>query len=257
MATQADVSYGSHLTPTIRGVDVTRLVDQIDAALRAKGTPGRAVHEKAYLKSELEHYGTSVPAIRSVAQDVASQHPELSHDDLVGLVEALWVAPVHERRMVAVELLETYHTLLGGQDVVLLERLLRESRTWAIVDPLAASVIGGLAERHPELGVVLDRWATDQDFWLRRAALLALLGPLGRGQGEFERFSGYADAMLEDKEFFVRKATGWVLRETAKKRPDLVYTWLLPRARRASGVTIREAIKPLSEQQRSAVLMAR
>ena len=84
MATQADVSYGSHLTPTIRGVDVTRLVDQIDAALRAKGTPGRAVHEKADLKSELEHYGTSVPAIRSVAQDVASQHPELSHDDLVG-----------------------------------------------------------------------------------------------------------------------------------------------------------------------------
>jgi hypothetical protein len=90
-----------------------------------------------------------------------------------------------------------------------------------------------------------------------RAALLALPGPLRRGEGDFARFTRYADAMLEDKEFFVRKAIGWVLRETARKRPGLVCTWLLPRAARASGVTIREAIKPLSEQQRAAVLAAR
>jgi 3-methyladenine DNA glycosylase AlkD len=34
--------------------------------------------------------------------------------------------------------------------------------------------------------------------------------------------------MLDDKEFFVHKAIGWVLRDTAGKRPDLVYAWLLP-----------------------------
>ena len=75
--------------------------------------------------------------------------------------------------------------------------------------------------------------------------------------GDFERFSRYADAMLEEKEFFIRKAIGWVLRETAKKRPQMVYEWVLPRARRASGVTWREAIKPLSERQRAAILAAR
>ncbi|HEY5013186.1 MAG TPA: DNA alkylation repair protein [Acidimicrobiia bacterium] len=104
---------------------------------------------------------------------------------------------------------------------------------------------------------MLDRWAVDDDFWIRRSALLALLGPLRGGTGDFDRFSRYADAMLEEKEFFVRKAIGWVLRETAKKRPELVYHWLLPRAARASGVTVREAVKPLSEQQRNAVLAAR
>jgi 3-methyladenine DNA glycosylase AlkD len=234
-----------------------RLVDQIDAALRARGAPGRAEHERAYLKSELTHYGTSVPAIRSVAKAVASQHPGLGHDDLVMLVDALWAASVHERRMAAVELLGIYHDRLRGEDMILLERLLRGSGTWALVDPLAASVIGPLAERHPEVGVVLDRWARDQDFWIRRAALLALLAGLRRGEGDFERLSRYADAMLDDKEFFVRKAIGWVLRETAKKQPNLVYTWLLPRATRVSGVTIREAIKPLPEQQRTAVLAAR
>ena len=206
-----------------------RLVDQIDTALRTRGEPGRAVHEKSYLKSALEHYGTSVPAIRSVAKAVASQHPGLGHDDLVMPVAALWAGPVHERRLAAVELLAIYHDRLRDEDMVLLERLLRESGTWALVDPLAASVIGPLAERRPEVGVMLDRWAGDQDFWIRRAALLALLGALRRGDGDFERFARYADAMLDDKEFFIRKAIGWVLRETAKKRPGLVYTWLLPR----------------------------
>lgn len=232
-------------------------MDQIDTALRARGAAGRAEQQKAYLKSQLEHYGTSVPAVRSVAKGVASQHPELSRDNLLLLVDALWAAPVHERRMAAAELLDIYHDRLRGEDAVLLERLLRESHTWALVDPIAAYVVGRLAERQPELGVVLDRWARDHDFWIRRAALLALLVPLRRGDGDFERFARYADGMLDDKEFFVRKAIGWVLRDTARKQPNLVYKWLVPRAARASGVTIREAVKPLSDTQRTAVLSAR
>ena len=86
---------------------------------------------------------------------------------------------------------------------------------------------------------------------------MALLGGLRRGEGDFERFSRYADSMLEEKEFFVRKAIGWVLRETGKKRPDMVYDWVLRRAGRVSGVTLREAVKPLSQQQRTEVLAAR
>jgi 3-methyladenine DNA glycosylase AlkD len=114
-----------------------------------------------------------------------------------------------------------------------------------------------LAERYPELGTVLDRWAGDPDFWLRRSAMLALLIPLRQGRGDFERFGRYADAMLDEREFFIRKAIGWVLRDTARRRPDLVYEWLLPRAARASGVSIREAVKPLSAAQRASILAAR
>ena len=141
--------------------------------------------------------------------------------------------------------------------MVLLERLLRESRTWALVDGLAASVGGPLVERAPGAAAVLDRWAVDDDFWIRRAALLASLESLRRGEGDFERFGKYADAMLDEKEFFIRKAIGWVLRDTARKRPDMVFGWLLPRATRASGVTLREACKPLSAEQRVAIEAAR
>ena len=237
-------------------MDVTQLVRVIDTELRAQGTSDRAQHEKRYLRSDLDHYGTSVPAIRAVAKAVAARCPIPTHDEIIALVSALWASNVHDCRMVTVELLDIYGEQLQPRDTATIERLLRESRTWALVDGLSASVMGHLVERFPELGSVLDRWAVDDDFWIRRAALLALLVALRRGEGDFERFGRYADAMLEEREFFIRKAIGWVLRDTARKRPDLVYRWLLPRAPRASGVTIREAVKPLSEGQRAAVLAA-
>ena len=51
--------------------------------------------------------------------------------------------------------------------------------------------------------------------------------------------------MLDETEFFIRKAIGWVLRETSKTRPDEVYRWIVPRTHRASGVTMRETVKYL------------
>jgi 3-methyladenine DNA glycosylase AlkD len=167
---------------------------------------------------------------------------------------ALWARPLYECRQAAVILLERRVRLLDGADVGMIEGLLRTSRTWALVDGLAANVAGDLVERFPELGAVLDRWAGDEDFWIRRSALLALLRPLRRGEGDFARFAGYADAMLADREFFIRKAIGWVLRDTARRRPDLVAAWLAPRVHRASGVTVREAVKPLAPGVRGQLL---
>jgi 3-methyladenine DNA glycosylase AlkD len=190
----------------------------LSAELRAAGTPARAISEKAYLKSALEHYGAAVPAVRSIAKAFVRAHPDLDHDHLMALATALWATPVHENRMVAVELLTLRPDLLGSGDIDLLEQFLRHARTWAFVDPLSGAVVGHLVEADPALGSVLDRWAVDPDFWIRRSALLALLGPLQRGAGDFERFGRYADAMLGEREFFIRKAIGWVLRETGKPR---------------------------------------
>ncbi|HPU40200.1 MAG TPA: DNA alkylation repair protein [Microthrixaceae bacterium] len=232
-------------------------MSEIDAGLTAAADPSRAERERSYLKSTLGHLGCSVPAIRSVAVSFRRGHPELSHSELVSLVEELWSHPVHEHRMACVELLAQFQTLLSADDMMLLERLLREARTWAIVDGLSTSVVGRVVERDGDAADVLDRWSTDDDCWIRRASLLALLVPLRRGAGDFDRFGRYADCMLDEQEFFIRKAIGWVLRDTAKKRPDLVLEWLLPRCARASGVTIREAIKPLTEAQRQSILDAR
>jgi 3-methyladenine DNA glycosylase AlkD len=229
----------------------------IEASLRGLGTPQRAASEKAYLKSDLEFTGTPVPAIRATVRAWLRCRPDLTHGELIAVTEALWARPVHECRTAAIELLDASARLLRADDAALIERMLRTARTWALVDGLASNVMGTLTERHPELTADLDRWAGDDDFWIRRSAMLALLVPLRRGEGDFARFARYADGMLEEKEFFIRKAIGWILRDTAKRRPELVADWLEPRAHRASGVTMREAVKPLPPEVAARLLAAR
>jgi 3-methyladenine DNA glycosylase AlkD len=214
------------------------------------------VSEQAYLKIDLEFTGTAVPAARVIVRSWRRNHPDLTHDLLTEVAAALWDRPVFDCRMAALLLLADQRALLTAADVPLLERLLRDSGTWALVDSLAADVMGSLVERYPELAGTLDRWSSDPDFWLRRSAMLALLVPLRRGEGDFERFARYADQLLDEREFFIRKAIGWVLRETAKRRPELVAAWLAPRIHRASGVTVREAVKPLPPAQREELLAA-
>jgi hypothetical protein len=100
--------------------EVRAVIDDLVVRLRSEASPERAVHEKAYLKSELEFLGASVPAIRRAAVALRRERPALSP---------------------------------------LLERLVRESRTWALVDGLAASVTGSLVERVPDaMHPRLARW---------------------------------------------------------------------------------------------------
>jgi 3-methyladenine DNA glycosylase AlkD len=223
----------------------TDLADLLTDELRAVGNPDRAAQEKAYLKSDLEFFGESVWEVRRVAKAFVSGARPLAHDDLVALVEALWAEPVFERRMGSVVLLEFHRRLLTAADLPMIERLLRQSLTWALVDALATDVVGGILKRAPaEVAPVLDRWSTDPDFWIRRASLLAELHPLREGV-DLGPFLRRADAMLDEKEFFIRKAIGWVLREVGKRRPAEVVAWVAPRTHRASGVTMREAVKYL------------
>ena len=224
-------------------IDTAGVAAEIESALRTAGTAERAEGEKAYLKSDLTFLGTTVWQIRG-AVEAATRGRSLDHDQLVKLVELLWSEPIHERRMAAVMLLELHPKLLSAADLPFVERLIRESLTWAYVDALAANVAGSLLAVDPGVEATLDRWATDPDFWVRRSSLLAELLPL-RGGADLGPFLRRADAMLDEKEFFIRKAIGWVLREVSKRRSAEVADWLAPRTHRASGVTMREAVRYL------------
>jgi hypothetical protein len=94
-------------------VDAGRAADELEGRLRALGTAERAEHERRYLKSELEHLGATVWQIRREVKAFAKEREDLSHAELVALVEALWARPVHERRMAAVFLLEANPELRG------------------------------------------------------------------------------------------------------------------------------------------------
>lgn len=238
---------------TSRGIR-TRPSNESDAAFfrerfEKQGSRTRAVAEKRYMKSELSFHGVGIPQIRAACSEFL-RHETLDHERLVATASALFAGPFHDERCAAIDLLERRRALLSTKDVPWLVSLVRASPGWAHVDWLAAKVIGPLVQDTPRMKRWLEAWARDEDLWVRRTALLAQLVALRGGAGDFALFESIAAPMLPEREFFIRKAIGWVLRETAKKRPALVRAFLARHGEAMSGLTRREAEKGLRASTR-------
>ena len=115
--------------------------------LRAESDPVRAAAEQRYLKSDLEFFGCRVPHIRRATQAVVRRQAGLTRPQLLTEAAALWGRPVFELRLAAIEALAAAEQLLEAQDLGSLEGMLRESRTWALVDALATGTLARLVER--------------------------------------------------------------------------------------------------------------
>jgi 3-methyladenine DNA glycosylase AlkD len=227
-------------------VNAPALSAVLRARLAALGSAERAEGQKRYLHSDLTHFGLRVSQIRETTRQLLHEQ-RLPLPEDIELVEELWRQPVFDLRLAAVEVLAYRKRELDTSHLTLIERLIEHAGTWALVDPLATDVTGAIVQHHPEARAVLDRWIASPNFWVRRAALLAQLHPLRANPDPttFEAFAIYADRVLDEQEFFIRKAIGWVLREVGKRNAGLVVDWLAPRTHRASGVTMREAVKYL------------
>jgi hypothetical protein len=202
----------------------------VDATLRREGSPDRARADKVRLGSDLQFYGSSVGAVRGTVRDVARRYPGLTHDDITALSSELWAAPVFERRLAAIVLLQSNLRRLDNSDLTRIEGFVREARLRALVDPLAVDVVGPLMESLDPPGraradLVLDRWAREADGWLRRAALMTPIRSLRAGGGDWDRFARHARAPLADSpgsgDGVAEEAISFVLSEMAKVRPEL------------------------------------
>src|SRR5215472_16914453 len=224
-------------------------------SLRALGIPERAAGEKAYLKSDLEFFGVTVPDIRRTVRAAVRSHQGLDREAMLAWAAALWREPVHERRMVAVELLTLAARQLTADDLPAVAKLLRESGTWALVDGLACNAAGAIALRDPSSWPLIDAWAADPEFWVRRSALLP---GIRAGRRDLARVTRYAEPMLAEREFFIRKAIGWVLREISRRDPEWVAGWTARHVRDMSGITFREAVRrlPAGDAERLRALRA-
>lgn len=233
-------------------VDIERASRQLRAALARESTLERAQASKKYLKSSLTFLGASVPVVRRSAKSFVRAHPGLARRELAALARKLWDSDVHELRGVAIAILELRADELLPADASWLIALVRRADTWAHVDWLASKVLGSLVEREPRLLQVIDSWARDENFWVRRSALLVFLDPLTAGTGDFAHFERVAALMLGEREFFIRKAIGWVLRATVRKNPAWTVGFVERHAPEMSTLTFREATRRLSagEQRR-------
>jgi 3-methyladenine DNA glycosylase AlkD len=221
--------------------------------LRRAGSAARAVGEKAYLKSDLRFWGTSQDSIRTAVREYCDAHPDLTRAELRSIAGTLYATDVHDLRAAAIGVLERERKTLDARDLPWLVAIVRNSKSWAYVDWIAPKVIGDVIARDPRARKRLGVWAKDTNFWVRRAALLAEHDALRAGGGDFALWSRLAASMLEEREFFIRKAIGWVLREVSKKRPELTYAFLNKHRDRVSRLSLLEGAKYLPAPERKAL----
>lgn len=221
----------------------------------------RAKKEKAYLYSELKHYGLSFGLREKFLRDNKQQLIQLSKKEVLTLVKLLWQQPSFEERMLALDILVLHKDKLTPADLPLLETLMRASKGWALLDNFIIQVMPHLLSEYPQTYNVLKKWIKDDDFWVRRSALLSQLLFFRQGKdGDKDLFfqmaadqldESWIDKLYKDKlqnkraKFFIRKAIGWTLREMSRKHPQTVVDFVKKYQHQMSGLTRREATRKL------------
>ena len=216
-------------------------------ALQVAGTPARIQAVRDYLKLDCDAFGVSVPEVRRAVISMIKEFAINDHDEVVALAAKLWSSTVYEERKAAVDLLVYRRKVLIPNDLRRVETMLRSAGTWALVDECAEKVAGYIDQQFPvESAEYIDAWASQSEsFWLRRSALLVLIGPLRKGVGDLSRFERYAVPMMAEKEFFIGKAIGWVLRDASRKQPEMVRAFAEKYSNQLSALSLREATRTL------------
>jgi len=88
----------------------------------------------------------------------------------------------------------------------------------------------------------MREWADDEHLWLRRSAVICQVGAKERTDPVL--LADVIEPNLSDRDFFVRKAIGWALRDYARTRPEWVKTFVSSHES-LSGLSRREALKHL------------
>lgn len=166
-------------------------------------------------------------------------------------ITGLWDTATHkEQRYAAIELAAhpPYQRFVSMALVPLYRRLIQEGAWWDTVDALAHRV-AVLHDTYPEsLKRTLRAWAKQENIWLRRVAIIVQV--LAREETDRALLYDCIEPSLESKDFFLRKAIGWALREFAKANPDEVRRYLAANKSRLSALSAREAAKGLSHAKR-------
>jgi len=220
------------------------LVAAIRSGLRAAADPARAPQMRAYMKSAMPYLGVGLPVTRRIARTAAAEHPPAGAAALLDSATHLWrTADYREERYAATEL-TGLRVALGQLDALpLCREIIVTGAWWDHVDGVSPR-IGALLRRHPaQLLPVISSWSTDPDRWLRRSAIICQLA--FRDSTDVDLLAEVIVPNLSDREFFVRKAIGWALRQYARTDPDWVRGFVAAHAGTISPLSRREALKHL------------
>ena len=226
----------------------TALVEAIRGALASAGDPERAVGQQRYMKSEMPFRGITSPELRALLRPLLKEYAPASRAAWEATVRTLWDEATHREERYAALALAKHRAARGWRDaelVPLVRHLVVTGAWWDLVDDVAVHLAGSALAAHPEeMTPVLRGWATEDDLWLRRTAVICQLGR--RGDTDLELLRHAVESNVDDASFWLRKAIGWALRDLARTDPAWVRAEVERLDGRISALSRREALKHLT-----------
>lgn len=217
------------------------------AGLAAAGNPDDAGPMQRYMKSALPFHGVKAGPRRKLLRAIFAAHPIEEWQDVSDTTLALWHrASFREERYAATELLRQrrYKRYVGAAALPLYEELIVTGAWWDHVDEIASKLVGAALVLEPEpVAAAMRAWMLSDDLWKRRTAIICQLGR--KSETDRELLTEAIEAAWDDRDFFLRKAIGWALRDLGHAEPDWVRDYVARHQERLSPLSRREALKNL------------
>ena len=228
------------------GLDQHGLVDGIRAALAEASDREKAPRMQAYMKSSLPYRGVAMPEVRRIARSAYADWPFADRAEWEQTVRTLFDEATHREEWYAALMLLRHRRAAAylDRDVMpLLEHLITRGAWWDVVDDTSHAVGAALAADRDGVEIVVRGWIDASDLWLRRTAIICQLGR--RTETDVQLLADAIEPAMDEREFFLRKAIGWAMREHAKTDPDWVRRFVTAHDAELSGLSKREALKHL------------
>ena len=173
------------------------------------------------------YFGVRTPVVREIADRYYREILSMIPTDRLRRCVDLLETGIYEMRILAFRWANRTVRDLSALDVEIpVSWIDRYVTDWSDCDDLCMQVIGTLFLRFPAQAFQVLDWCSSPNRWKRRAASVALIRA-GRQGLQLGLIFEVSRALAADSDDLVRKAHGWLLRETSRKRPDEVFQHLL------------------------------
>lgn len=217
------------------------MLEQLIAELYRHQNTKEAVQMAAYMKNQFPFLGIRTPERKRLCAAYFKQQKATKRIDWQA-IDRLWALPEREFQYIAADYLSEMQSFLTEQDLPRLKELVITKSWWDTVDNLDRT-IGNIAFPSQTVDDTMLAWSTAENIWLRRVAIDHQL--LRKEQTKQDLLKQILLNNLNQTEFFINKAMGWILRDYAKTNPDWVRTFIAEHQAGLSKLTIREATKHL------------
>ncbi len=223
------------------------MLPKLRKALREAGDPLKAPAMQAYMKSQMPYHGVPLPRLRQIYRTTSASLKFESAGEWQALVRDLWHrAKFREERYAALCMAgdPRARPFQTPAAMKLYEELIVTGAWWDYVDDLASNRVGPILRDYPvPMRRKMLSWSRSADMWKRRTSIICQLG--FKQDTDLELLYACIEPSLDSKEFFLRKAIGWALRQHAWTDPAEVRRYVARHRERLSGLSCREALKNL------------